>query len=97
MYFCNKPVKMPYKSWFYLGVSFGVLRSNWFNSEARIKSSGEEKRSIEGSFEQIEEYLLEETWKEDSAANCIHAIQQLRFDIFKLREKYNAKEVHFSP
>ena len=88
---------MPYKSWFLLGISFGVLKSNWIHSETRTKSTIEERRSVANDIERIEENLLEETWKEDSLAYCIQALQQLRLEVFKLQEKYNVHEKWFAP
>jgi hypothetical protein len=88
---------MPYKSWFFLGISFGVLKSNWYYSETRAKSSSEEKESMANAIEHIEENILEETWKEDSLAYCINALQQLRCQIFNLNKKYNVNEKCFNP
>lgn len=88
---------MPYKSWFYLGISFGVLKSNWIYSESRTKSTTEEKNRIDDAIERIEENILEETWKENSLVYCIHELQELRSQLFKLKEKYNVQEKYFSP
>jgi|APCry1669192522_1035417.scaffolds.fasta_scaffold107186_1 hypothetical protein len=89
---------MSHKSWFYLGISFGVVRSNWIHSKTRTRITQEEKKDVQGEFDKIEDNVLEEyNWKEEDIHSCIFALQELKLKLFKLQKKYSITEDYFSP
>ncbi len=78
-----------FKSWFFLGLSFGYVKANWHNVRDKLRCSASEKKLFDDTIEEIENNMLEDMWKEQNSEHCIHAIQELVTDLINLYKKYN--------
>ena len=82
---------MPFKAWYYLGQTIGSIKSYWYSSEIYDKCTVEEKGPIKRLLEDIDNKILEKTWKENDVAYGMFSVEILKRHIWFLEHKYKLK------